>query len=151
MARLIQNAGAAPLAAADSPPPARSALHHCAARHALLALGWIAVALGVVGILVPGMPGTVFLLIALWAFSKSSERFHGWLYNHRILGPPIRNWHRHRVIPAPAKTLAVATMAASFTGLTLWVAESWVLPVSAAVFLVPIALFILTRPSRPAV
>ena len=65
----------------------------CGLRYALIGLGWVNVALGAIGIVVPGMPTTVFLLIALWAFSKSSERFRTWLYEHRRLGPPIRAWH----------------------------------------------------------
>ena len=78
------------------------------------------------------MPTTVFLLVALWAFSKSSERFRTWLYDHKHLGPPIRDWHEHRVIPARAKIVALAMMAASLA------------------ILVPVAAFILSRPSRPA-
>ena len=66
-------------------------------RVALLALGWICVALGVVGMAIPGLPTTVFLIIALWAFSRSSHRFHDWLYAHPHLGPPLRAWHAHGV------------------------------------------------------
>ena len=126
-----------------------SAAERCTLRYALLAFGWLMVALGAVGILLPGFPGTVFLLIALWAFSKSSERFHSWLYDHKLLGPPIRNWHQHRVIPASAKIAAVATMAASFAWVAVWVAESWMLPAALAACLIPVAGFILTRPIRP--
>ena len=148
------SADAADATAEDSAPTGRSigrsALEHCAMRYALLAFGWLMVALGVIGILLPGFPGTVFLLIALWAFSKSSERFHSWLYDHRVLGPPIRNWHEHRVIPIYAKTAAVSAMAVSLAGLTFFIAESWVLPASVGACLLPIAAFILTRPSRPA-
>lgn len=150
MASVLQDTASAEVTAEDRAPTSRSALERCSVRYALLALGWLMVALGIVGVLVPGFPGTVFLLIALWAFSKSSERFHAWLYNHRLLGPPIRNWHNHRVIPAYAKTAAVTCMAASLAGLTFFIAESWVLPISVGACLLPIAIFILTRPSRPA-
>lgn len=150
MASVLQDTTSAEATAADSAPAGRSALERCTIRYALLAFGWLMVALGAVGILVPGFPGTVFLLIALWAFSKSSERFHAWLYNHRLLGPPIRNWHNHRVIPAYAKTAAVSAMAVSLAGLTFFIAESWVLPAAVGACLLPIAVFIVTRPSRPA-
>ncbi len=150
MASVLQDTSSADATATDSTPTGRRALERCTVRYALLAFGWLMVALGAVGILVPGFPGTVFLLIALWAFSKSSERFHAWLYNHRVLGPPIRNWHNHRVIPAYAKTVALAAMVASLAGLAYFIAESWVLPASVGACLFPIAVFILTRPSRPA-
>ena len=54
----------------------------CGLRYLLIGFGWFNVALGAIGVVVPGMPTTVFLLIALWAFSKSSERFRTWLYEH---------------------------------------------------------------------
>ena len=64
--------------------------------------------LGLVGIFIPGLPTTVFLIIAFWAFSKSTERFQNWLWFHPKFGPPIRAWHMHRVIPVRAKIFAAA-------------------------------------------
>ena len=78
-------------------------------------LGWCAFSLGAVGALVPGLPTVPLMLVALWAFSKSSDRFHQWLYSHRIFGPPLQQWHQHRVIPLRAKVLSVIMMAASLT------------------------------------
>ncbi len=118
------------------------------ARPFLIVFGWICVALGVVGIAVPGLPTVPFLLLALWAFSKSSERFHDWLYNHPRLGPPLRDWREHGVIPVRAKILAVTVMAISLAWITFGVATSWVLPVAVAACLAPVAAFILTRPGH---
>ena len=117
-------------------------------RYGLLAFGWLNIGLGVLGLVLPVMPTTVFLLIALWAFSKSSSRFHRWLYQHPTLGRSIRAWHAHRVIAVRAKLLAVATMSASLVYVTLFVAESWMLPAVVAAVLVSVSAFILTRPSR---
>ena len=119
-------------------------------RYGLIAFGWLNVALGVIGLFLPVMPTTIFLLIALWAFSKSSVRFHGWLYNHPTLGVTIRDWHAHRVIPVKAKILAVAFMSASLAYVTLFVAQGWLLPLGLAAGLGAVATFILTRPSRAA-
>ncbi len=116
-------------------------------RYALIGLGWVCVALGAIGIVVPGMPTTVFLLIALWAFSKSSERFRSWLYEHRRLGPPIRAWHEHGVIPARAKAAALAMMILSLA--IMAATGAWQLPAIAGVIMVPVAVFIVSRPSRP--
>lgn len=116
-------------------------------RQALLALGWGCVALGIAGIFLPVLPTTVFLLIAAWAFSRSSHRFHRWLYEHPRLGGPIRDWHAHRVIPVRAKLLAVTMMTASVTVLALFVNAHWALPVGVGVLLAAIAAYILSRPS----
>jgi len=139
---------------AERPEQARALL---AARRAgafsrplLLILGWLMVALGFVGIFVPGLPTVPFLLVALWAFSKSSDRFHAWLYNHPRMGPPLRDWREHGAIPVRAKLLALATMLASVLWIGLGIAEDWVLPTVVAACLIPVAVFIVTRPSRPA-
>jgi len=124
-------------------------ISNCTLRWGLAAFGWLNVGLGIVGIVVPGLPTTVFLLIAAWAFSKSSERFQRWLWNHPRFGPPIRDWHQHRVIPRRSKILATTMMTTSFLFVTLVIAESWVLPAVLALVMVPAALYILTRASTP--
>ncbi len=117
------------------------------ARRALFVLAWFNVALGLVGVVVPGMPTTVFLIAALWAFSKSSERFHHWLWNHPRFGEALQNWHMHQVIPIKAKVLAVLMMSASYLYLCLYVASDWVLPVIMASIMLPAALYVVSRAS----
>ena len=119
-------------------------------RRGLFALGIMCVGLGVIGLFLPVMPSTVFFLVALWAFSQSSARFHTWLYEHPRLGPPLRQWHVHRVIPLRAKVLAVATMAFSLLIVILFVAEDWVLPSTLGAILALVAAYIVTRPHRVA-
>jgi len=126
-----------------------SRVHDCASvRYGLIAFGWLNVGLGIVGMLLPVMPTTIFLILALWAFSKSSIRFHDWLYSHPRLGRSLRAWHRHRVIPLPAKCLAVAMMSASLLYVTLFVAEGWLLPLGLGLGLGAVAAYIVTRPHR---
>ena len=72
-------------------------------------------ALGALGAFLPALPTTPFMILALWCFSQSSERFRHWLYTHRVFGPPLQKWHRHRVIPLPVKLVAWASMVASAT------------------------------------
>ncbi len=119
-------------------------------RRALAAFGCVNVALGVVGAFVPVLPTTIFLIIALWAFSKSSLRLHRWLYSHPRFGASLRAWHAHRVIPVRAKLAAVSMMAASLTYVALFVAEGWALPMGLAAVLGAVAAYIVTRPSRVA-
>ena len=76
-------------------------------RIVLLVLGWICVSLGFIGIFVPGLPTTIFLIIALWAFTKSSKKLRFWLLNHKRFGHILRNWQEHKVVPLRAKILMV--------------------------------------------
>jgi len=119
-------------------------------RHLLQALGWVCVGLGAIGIVLPVMPTTVFLLIALWAFARSSPKLHSWLLGNPHFGPYIADWERHRVIPLRAKILAVTMMSAS----GLWLAFGTEAPL-AVVFgvvaiLIGVATYVVTRPSQPA-
>lgn len=86
-----------------------------ATRHLYLALGWVCVALGLVGVFLPLMPTTVFLLISAWAFSRSSERCHRWLREHRHFGETIRSWEEHHAMPRRAKWMAWLALAASYS------------------------------------
>ena len=111
-------------------------------------LGWFFFGLGAVGAVVPGLPTTVFMLLALWGFSKSSQRFHDWLYEHPVFGPPLHQWRSHRVIPSTAKILAVATMLASIGYLAFFTGIHVGLKVAAALVMLYGAAFILSKPSR---
>ena len=117
-------------------------------RYGLLALGFGCVGLGIVGMFLPVMPTTIFFIIALWAFSKSSVRAHQWLYNHPRFGRQLQAWHQHKVIPLKAKVLAVSMITASFLFVTIYVAESWLVPVILGLVLGSVVLYIVTRPHR---
>ena len=124
------------------------AKHALPARGLYLALGWSFFGLGAVGAVVPGLPTTIFMLLALWAFSKSSQRFHDWLYAHPTFGPPLQQWRNYRVIPLKAKLLAVTMMALSLTYLYFFTTiNDWVLILIALIMLYG-AVFILSKPSR---
>jgi len=77
-------------------------------------LGWGFFIIGAIGVILPVLPTTPFMILALWAFAKSSKRFHDWLYQHKLFGPPLQKWTEHRVIPLPAKILSVSMMSLSF-------------------------------------
>jgi len=112
-------------------------------------LGWFFFALGVIGLLLPVVPTTPFMLLALWAFSESSEKFHNWLYYHKFFGPPLQKWKQYRVIPLPAKVISVSFMSISLGYVMLYVPISiWVKAIVALVMVYG-AWFILTKPSYP--
>ena len=69
----------------------------------LVAGGTVALALGIIGIFVPVLPTTPFLLVATAAFARSSPRLHAWLLGHRVFGPPIRAYLEQHGIRLPVK------------------------------------------------
>ena len=116
-------------------------------RPLLIAFGWLCVALGVIGAVTPGLPTTVFIIMAAWAFSRSSRRFHDWIHGHRMFGPILRNWESHRVIPKRAKILAVSMMTLSFVFVAFFTNAPWLAPVLMLSVMVPTAIYIVTRAS----
>ena len=117
-------------------------------RPLLIALGWAFVALGFVGIFLPLLPTTPFVLLALWCFARSSKRFHDWLYNHPRLGPLARDWREHGVVPLRAKLLSVTMMALSL-GYLIHAGVDWRLLAVIAAVLIMVATWLVSRPSRP--
>ncbi len=118
-------------------------------RALFFAAGWLFVVIGIIGIFLPLLPTTPFLLLAAWCFSKSSKRFHRWLLNHPRLGPPVRDWQGHGVIGPSAKVLATVMMglAILFPLLLIKVPDwaKWTMVVTTTCVMT----FIWTRPSRP--
>ena len=82
-----------------------------AVRALLIVVGSVCVALGVLGIFLPVLPTTPFLLLAAACYARASERFYLWLLRNRTFGPTIREWRLHRSIPYRAKMVAISLMA----------------------------------------
>lgn len=94
-------------------------------RWLLLLLACVSLATGVVGIFVPGLPTTVFLLIAAWAAARSSPRLHAWLLAHRLFGPMLRDWQAGGRVSRRAKRSATLMMALCALLLPLTPAPLW--------------------------
>ncbi|MGI4844922.1 MAG: YbaN family protein [Janthinobacterium lividum] len=77
------------------------------------AAGVLALLLGILGLFLPLLPTTPFLLLASWCFARGSERLHRWLLSHRVFGEYLRNFEAGRGIPLKAKILATAMLWAS--------------------------------------
>ena len=107
-----------------TPPlaPARSRI----ARGAWWIVGVLAVALGGIGVIVPGLPTTVFFIIAAWAFSKSSPRLEAWVPGLPRIGPMVHDHRNGLGMPRRAKFLATA-MIVLFAGGSAWLVDSGVL------------------------
>ena len=111
-------------------------------------IGILSLSLGYVGIVVPGLPTTVFILISAWAFSKCSDRFTFWLENHKLFGPMILNWKTYRGLSRRAKKLALSMIVPTFT-LTIYYAFSLVGDIIFGSFGLGLCLWLATRPEPP--
>lgn len=76
----------------------------------LIGVGTLSIGLGVLGMFLPLLPTTVFLLLAAWCFSRSSPRFHAWLVNNRFLGSYISAYHEGRGMSLRDKWISLATL-----------------------------------------
>ena len=119
-----------------------------AARITWLIVGLLALALGAIGIALPLLPTTPFILLAAFAFAQSSEKLHQWLLDHNVFGPLIENWRRHGAISRRAKVVSVVSMAAVL-GISLAMAAPPVVVWVQVGVLGASAAFILSRPLPP--
>jgi uncharacterized protein len=111
--------------------------------------GWIFFILGAIGVVLPILPTTPFMLLALWAFSRSSERFYYWLYHHQLFGPPLQMWQQHRVIPVIAKFMSIGFMTISLIYMSIYSPLGIIMKLLIAAIMLFGAGFILTKPSYP--
>ena len=81
-----------------------------AARIAFIVGGHVCLGLGVTGVILPVLPGVVFLIGAATCYARGSMRFYNWLLDNRWLGPPVRDWEEHRAMTVPAKVAAIVML-----------------------------------------
>ncbi|MGO3889886.1 MAG: YbaN family protein [Paenalcaligenes sp.] len=131
-----------------APPPSDQR-----AQSALLRVCWFILAvcsfiLAIIGVILPGMPTTVFVLISAWAAARSSPRFHQWLMNHRIFGPSLHNWQNGRLVTKQAKWTALVSMSVCAV-LLLWLAPHWWISTFAISCMLCVLLWLWSRPEPP--
>ncbi|WP_245263399.1 YbaN family protein [Azorhizobium doebereinerae] len=129
------------------PPYAAAMFRQVVMQRVLFSCGVFFLTLGAIGMVVPMMPGTVFLIGAAWCFARSSPRFEAWLLNHRYLGPTVRRWQETGAIPLVAKAFALMSFIGSWTGAWYFGAPIYVLWGLGLLF-AALAVFMVTRPSR---
>ena len=95
------------------------------ARAGWLGLGLLSVVIGSVGIIVPGLPTTVFFIVAAWAFSKSSPWLEAWVLGLPRIGPMVEDHRDGLGMPRRAKRVAIA-MIVLFVALSAWLVDGWV-------------------------
>lgn len=113
-----------------------------------LILGSLALALGVIGIFLPLLPTTPFVLLAAACYARGSRRFHQWLLVNRTFGPIIAEWERHRSIPYRTKITAIVLMSTTMAiSIVFFVKPLWLKGVIAACG-VALAIWMYRIPSR---
>jgi uncharacterized membrane protein YbaN (DUF454 family) len=90
-----------------------------AVRWLLWLAGTVSLGLGIVGVVLPGLPTTPFVLLAAACYARASPRLHRWLLGHRVFGPLVRDWETHRSLTRRTKTVAQVSMVV-MVGLSAW-------------------------------
>jgi uncharacterized membrane protein YbaN (DUF454 family) len=110
-------------------------------------LGWLMVALGFIGVFVPLMPTTIFLIVAAWLFARSSPRLEAWLFGHPNFGPALVAWREHGAVSRSSKIAACVGMTIGF--ILFWIGSQprlWPALVVAGMLL-GAACYVVSRPT----
>lgn len=121
-------------------------MNSAAGRTGFRILAYTSIALAAIGVVLPLVPTTPFVLLAAWSASKGSPAFAAWLENHPTFGPAIENWRSRRAIPRKGKLLACAMLCFSWFLLFATGASAVMLIVMGLMFL-GLACYLLTRAS----
>ncbi len=117
-------------------------------RWLLLGAGTVCVALGLVGLFLPVLPTTPFMLLAAACYARASKRFYYWLLSNRTFGPMIHEWRKHRSIPYRTKIAAIGLMLVTLAiSIVFFVEPAWLKAVLAAMGLA-LAVWMYRLPSR---
>ncbi|MFD1299294.1 YbaN family protein [Lysobacter gummosus] len=132
-------------AAAPPPEPTRPQARF---RWAWWLLAYTSLGLGIVGIVVPGLPTVPFVLLSAFAAARGSERLHVRLHAHRQFGPMIRDWQAHGAVSRRAKRLAVSMMAVCAVIMIL-TSPKWWMWASGIAIMTAVAIWLWRRPEPP--
>lgn len=111
-------------------------------------IGFISLALGIIGIFLPLLPTTPFILLAAFCFMRGSTRMHTWLINHKVLGPYIKDFQSGLGIPLRTKCIAITIMWLSLA------VSAWIVPIPWVrwLLLVPgigVSIYLWRLPTKP--
>lgn len=113
-----------------------------------MVLGSIFTALGMLGIVIRGLPTTIFLILASYFFARSSARFYNWIMNLPTFGPLIRDWKAGLGMPLKAKRIAVTMVLLSTTTSALFFVPMLAGKIALIVTGLGVSLYLITRPTK---
>ena len=119
-----------------------------AARIAFIVVVHCCLALGITGVILPVLPGVVFLIGSAACYARGSMRFYNWLLGHKWLGPPVRDWEDHRAMTVRAKVVSLVMLVGGIAVTIVFVVKLLWLRVMLALLAIGLAtliLFIKTR------
>jgi len=109
----------------DCPPTAPRLARSKLARWAWMALGFASVAVGAIGVVVPGLPTTGFMVFAASCFAKSSPRFERWILGLPGIGPSVAAYRRGEGMPKRAKFMALTMMTVAVVAAAGFIINPW--------------------------
>lgn len=118
-------------------------------RYFFIVIGLFFLLLGVIGIFLPLLPTTPFLILTAICFNKGSDKFHFWLLNHRIFGPPIIDWQKNHVINRKYKFFATGMLTISSAFIFPKESIPAIGKISYSVLLIILLAFIWSQKSKP--
>ncbi len=115
----------------------------------LLITGHLFLMLGLIGAVLPILPTTPFLLLAVFCYSRSNHRLHNWLVNHKYLGPPLRDWEKSGAISLKAKIIATVMLSLLLAFRLPTLKIKLAIKIIASAIVIGVLVFIWTRPTPP--
>ena len=117
-------------------------------KYLFIGLGSFFVCLGFIGIIIPGIPTTPFLLLSAWFFSKSSSFLENWLINHKLFGPLIRDWNEHKSISRKSKIVAVIIIIPTFA-FSIYSSLNMIIDILLGITCISLCAYLISRPEPP--
>ena len=118
-------------------------------KYIYMGLGFMFVGLAFIGVFIPGLPTTVFVLLAAWAFSRSSEKFEKWLLNHPIFGKLLRDWRDYGGLSVKSKITAIVLIIPTFSATIILTSFPIYADIAFAIAAVVLCTFLIRRPVPP--
>lgn len=117
-------------------------------KYILAFIGLISLTLGVIGIFLPLLPTTPFLLLSAALFMKSSERLYSWLMNHKYLGKHLKNYLHHKTISVKTKISSLSLLWLTILTTSLIFVDKMIIKIVLLVIAIAVTIHILSFKSK---